>query len=39
MLNFQPAGRLRRCHRIDGEIHDRLLFDLLPSEFREIGDA
>jgi RimJ/RimL family protein N-acetyltransferase len=38
-LNFQPIGRLRRCHRIDGQLHDRLLFDLLPTEFKEVGDA
>jgi RimJ/RimL family protein N-acetyltransferase len=37
-LNFQPIGRQRRCHRIDGQIHDRLWFDLLPSEFKEIKD-
>lgn len=37
-LNFQPVGRQRRCHLMDGGIHDRLLFDLLPSEFKEIKD-
>jgi RimJ/RimL family protein N-acetyltransferase len=37
-LNFQPIGRQRQCHRIDGRIYDRLWFDLLPSEFKEIND-
>lgn len=37
-LNFKPIGRQRRCHRIDGRIYDRLWFDLLPSEFKEIKD-
>lgn len=37
-LNFRPVGRQRRCHLMDGRIHDRLLFDLLPSEFKEIRD-
>lgn len=37
-LNFQPIGRQRRCHLMDGRVHDRLLFDLLPSEFKEIKD-
>lgn len=35
-LNFQPIGRQRRAHQIDGQIYDRLWFDLLPSEFKEI---
>ncbi len=35
-LNFQPIGRQRRCHHIDGRIYDRLWFDMLPSEFKEI---
>jgi RimJ/RimL family protein N-acetyltransferase len=38
-LNFQPIGRQRRCHRIDGRVYDRLWFDLLPSEFKEIKHA
>jgi RimJ/RimL family protein N-acetyltransferase len=38
LLNFQPIGRQRQCHRIDGRIYDRLWFDMLPSEFREIND-
>lgn len=32
-LGFRPAGRRRRCHRIDGVVRDRLLFDLLAREF------
>lgn len=35
-LNFHYVGRLRRCHYIDGRPLDRLLFDLLASEHREI---
>lgn len=31
--HFQPAGRIRQCHYIDGCCHDRLLFDILNSEF------
>lgn len=34
-LNFQYGGRLRRCHAMDGQLHDRLLFDLLASEHRD----
>lgn len=30
--NFQPVGRLRQCHYIEGRLFDRLLFDLLASE-------
>jgi RimJ/RimL family protein N-acetyltransferase len=30
---FRQAGRLRGAHEIDGCIYDRLLFDLLPSDF------
>jgi RimJ/RimL family protein N-acetyltransferase len=37
-LNFQPIGRQRQCHRIKGRIYDRLWFDILPFEFREIND-
>jgi RimJ/RimL family protein N-acetyltransferase len=37
-MNFQPIGRQRHCHRIDGQIYDRLWFDMLPSEFKEIKD-
>ena len=38
-LNFRYVGRLRRCHYIDGRPYDRLLFDLLASEYREIEHA
>jgi RimJ/RimL family protein N-acetyltransferase len=34
-LQFKPAGRQRECHRIDGVPRDRLLFDLLASEYSE----
>lgn len=34
--NFQPVGRLRQCHYIDGRRFDRLLFDLLAGEHRGI---
>ena len=33
-LGFQPIGRQRHCHLIDGRAYDRLLFDLLASEHR-----
>jgi len=36
MLNFHPIGRQRQCHYIDGEVHDRLWFDLLASEYAGI---
>ncbi|HEV2227939.1 MAG TPA: GNAT family protein [Steroidobacteraceae bacterium] len=35
-LGFRYAGRQRQCHFIDGQPYDRLLFDLLASEHREI---
>jgi amino acid adenylation domain-containing protein len=35
-LNFRYVGRLRRCHYIDGRPLDRLLFDLLASEHRQV---
>ena len=35
-LPFTYVGRLRRCHWIDGRPYDRLLFDMLASEHREI---
>ena len=41
-LGFRLIGRQRQCHFIDGRPCDRLLFDLLASEHREIahpGDA
>jgi RimJ/RimL family protein N-acetyltransferase len=33
---FRAFGRQRRCHRIDGQAYDRLWYDLLASEHREI---
>jgi RimJ/RimL family protein N-acetyltransferase len=30
---FQLIGRQRRCHCIDGKLYDRLMYDLLASEF------
>ncbi len=36
-LGFRHIGRQRRCHWIDGRPYDRLLFDLLAEEHREIG--
>ncbi len=35
-LGFRFIGRQRQCHFIDGRPFDRLLFDLLASEHREI---
>jgi RimJ/RimL family protein N-acetyltransferase len=35
-LNFRPVGRQRQCHYIDGRAYDRLLFDMLASEHREM---
>jgi len=35
-LNFQYIGRQRRCHWIDGRPYDRLLYDLLATEHREL---
>lgn len=34
--NFRLIGRQRQCHTINGRAHDRLLFDLLASEHKEI---
>jgi RimJ/RimL family protein N-acetyltransferase len=34
--NFRFIGRQRQCHYIDGKPFDRLLFDLLASEHKEI---
>jgi RimJ/RimL family protein N-acetyltransferase len=36
-LGFRFIGRQRQCHFIDGQAYDRLLFDLLASEHREIA--
>jgi RimJ/RimL family protein N-acetyltransferase len=33
-LHFTYIGRRRRCHMIKGKLYDRLLFDLVPEEFR-----
>lgn len=38
-LGFRFAGRLRQCHYIDGRACDRLLFDLLASEHRDLDEA
>jgi RimJ/RimL family protein N-acetyltransferase len=35
-LGFRYVGRQRQCHFIDGKAYDRLLFDLLASEHREL---
>lgn len=35
-LHFTPIGRQRQCHRIDGRACDRLWFDLLAAEHREM---
>lgn len=35
-LNFKLIGRQRQCHRIDGFAYDRLWFDLLASEHKEV---
>src|SRR6185295_5088908 len=35
-LGFRFVGRQRQCHYIDGRLHDRLLFDLLAAEHREL---
>jgi RimJ/RimL family protein N-acetyltransferase len=37
-LGFRFIGRQRQCHYIDGRLHDRLLFDLLASEHRELDE-
>jgi RimJ/RimL family protein N-acetyltransferase len=35
-INFRLIGRQRRCHYIDGRPYDRLLFDLLACEHKEL---
>ena len=35
-LPFKFIGRMRHCHYIDGKAQDRLLYDMLSSEHREI---
>ncbi len=37
-LGFRFIGRQRQCHYIDGRPYDRLMFDLLASEHRELAD-
>ena len=37
-LGFRFIGRQRQCHYIDGRFYDRLMFDLLASEHRELED-
>ena len=34
-LHFKQVGRMRQCHYVDGQPHDRLLFDLLATEHQE----
>ncbi|MBI3526280.1 MAG: GNAT family N-acetyltransferase [Betaproteobacteria bacterium] len=38
-LGFRFIGRQRQCHVIDGCLYDRLLFDLLASEYRGIDET
>ena len=38
-LGFRRIGRQRQCHYIDGRVYDRLFFDLLASEHRELEQA
>jgi len=38
-LNFKYIGRQRQCHYIDGRPLDRLLFDLLATEHRDVSHA
>jgi RimJ/RimL family protein N-acetyltransferase len=38
-LHFRFIGRQRECHYIDGRLCDRMLFDLLACEHRELEDA
>jgi len=38
-LGFRYVGRQRQCHSIDGRACDRLLFDLLASEHRELDES
>lgn len=37
--NFRFIGRQRQCHSIDGRPHDRLLFDILACEHKELEDG
>ena len=38
-LGFRLVGRQRQCHEIDGRRYDRVLFDLLASEHRELDEG
>jgi RimJ/RimL family protein N-acetyltransferase len=38
-LGFRFLGRQRQCHYIDGRVCDRLLFDLLAHEHRELDEG
>ena len=38
-VGFRPIGRQRLCHYIDGRVYDRLWFDVLASEHKEIEDV
>src|SRR5438093_12839782 len=38
-LHFRCIGRQRQCHYIDGRPLDRLLFDLLATEHRDVPHA
>lgn len=38
-LHYNYVGRQRQCHNIDGKLYDRLLFDLLASEHRELNEG
>jgi RimJ/RimL family protein N-acetyltransferase len=35
MLGFHYVGRQRKCHVVQGQVKDRLLFDMLRCEFEE----
>jgi RimJ/RimL family protein N-acetyltransferase len=37
-LGFRYIGRLRQCHCMEGRRYDRLLYDLLASEYRELEE-
>jgi RimJ/RimL family protein N-acetyltransferase len=38
-LHYHYIGKQRQCHWIDGHLYDRLLFDLLASEHRELNES
>ena len=37
-LGFRYVGRQRQCHMVGARLHDRLLFDLLAAEHKELGE-